>query len=121
MKQVVSRQKIEEVISLVSKIQQLTGKKVVFKESKEVIKETEDKVISGQNREKLIVLLQTALTDIDMLYGALEDESSGNIAITKTLSTVKKIKKTVAMVLNASVFNGVVDMRKTQNKGLFKK
>ena len=71
---IVSREKIDETISLIKKIEKLTGKKVIFenKENKFQIKETEDKILLGKNKEKLIVLVQEAMRKLNKINFLLQ-------------------------------------------------
>jgi hypothetical protein len=52
----VSREQINEVVSLIEELQQLTGKKVIFE--KDVLKHTREKTLRGMSPDRLLASLQ---------------------------------------------------------------
>lgn len=62
----VPRQKIEEVTSLIKKIQQLTGKKVIFEDVKQPVKESKDQKLE---KIKSLVKMIESKTGKKVVFG----------------------------------------------------
>lgn len=80
----VSRQKIKEVTSLIKKIQQLTGKKVIFEDIKQSVKESKEQKIE---KIKSLVKMIESKTGKKVVFGDIKK------TVKKSIEEVKKSLK----------------------------